>query len=127
MKDIKKTISNATDTFTEIIIYYLIVLTLSGSLFAYFEDKPWFDSMWWAAVTGLTIGYGDMFPITIGGKIVALFLMHIVPLVIIPLIVARLLTSVIEDRDQFTHEEQEQIKDDLKSIKRALGLEKNSR
>lgn len=127
MKDIKKTISNATDTFTEIIIYYLIVLTLSGSLFAYFEDKPWFDSMWWAAVTGLTIGYGDMFPITIGGKIVALFLMHIVPLVIIPLIVARLLTSVIEDRDQFTHEEQEQIKDDLKSIKKALGLEDSDR
>ncbi|MGE3466515.1 MAG: potassium channel family protein [Pyrinomonadaceae bacterium] len=122
MNNLRKAITRATDSLTEIIIYYLVVLTLSGSLFSYFEGKPWFDSMWWAAVTGLTIGYGDMFPVTIGGKLVALFLMHVVPLVIIPLVVAHLLTHVIEDRDQFTHEEQEQIKNDLKIIKNALGL-----
>lgn len=48
--------------------------------------------------------------------------MHVVPLVIIPLIVTWLLTTVIEDKNQFTHEEQEQIKGDLKDIKKALGL-----
>lgn len=122
MKDIKKKVSTATDTFREIIIYYLIVLFTSGILFSYFEDKPWFDSLWWACVTGLTIGYGDLYPITVGGKIVAILLMHIVPLVIIPLIVARLLTTVIEDKHQFTDEEQRAIINDIKAIKNALGL-----
>lgn len=119
----RKLISRATDSFVEIICYYLVVLSLSGVLFAYFEDKPLFESFWWACVTGLTIGYGDMYPVTVGGKIVAIGLMHIVPLIIIPLIVARLLTSVIEDTNQFNHDEQEEMKADLKAIKKALGLD----
>jgi hypothetical protein len=75
-------------------------------------------------VTGLTIGYGDLYPVTVGGKIVAIGLMHLVPLVIVPLIVARLLITVIEDKNQFSHDEQEEMKNDIKLIKKALGLEK---
>lgn len=115
-------IAKATDTFPEIILYYLIVLAVCGSLFSYFEDKPLFDSLWWACVTGLTIGYGDLYPVTIGGKIVAIILMHVVPLIIIPLIITRLLTNVIEDKNAFTDAEQEELKRDIKSIKKALGL-----
>ena|SRR5688572_4900149 len=77
-----------------------------------------------ACVTGLTIGYGDLYPVTVSGKIVAIGLMHLVPLVIVPLIVARLLITVIEDKNQFSHDEQEEMKNDIKLIKKALGLEK---
>jgi voltage-gated potassium channel len=122
-KQIKRLISRSADSLPEIIAYYLFILFLSGSLFAYFEDKPILESLWWSCVTGLTIGYGDMYPVTVGGKIVAIFLMHAVPLVIIPLIVAHLLTNVLENRDAFTHEEQEQIKKDLEMIKAKLGLD----
>jgi voltage-gated potassium channel len=104
----------------------LTILFASGFLFSYFEDKPIFESLWWSCVTGLTIGYGDLYPVTVGGKIVAIILMHVVPLIIIPLIVARLLTTVIEDQNKFTHEEQEEIKADIKAIKTALGLESKS-
>lgn len=122
-----KLISRATDSFAEIIVLYLAVLAVSGLLYGYFESKPLFESFWWACVTGLTIGYGDMYPITVGGKLVAIFLMHIVPLVIIPLIVARILRNVVEDRDRFTHEEQEQLKEDIETMKADLRtlLERN--
>lgn len=122
MSKIIRTLSKATDSFTEILFYYILVIAGSGFLFAYFEDKSVPDSLWWACVTGLTIGYGDLYPVTAGGKVVALALMHIVPLVIIPLIVARLLTNVIEDANQFSHEEQEELKSDIKAIKEALQL-----
>ena len=121
--NIRRTMTRATDTFAEIIFYYLFCLSVSGILFSYFEDKPLFDSFWWACVTGLTIGYGDMYPATVGGKIVAMALMHAVPLVIVPLIVTRLMTNVIEDQNQFSHDEQEEIKNDIKAIKEALQIE----
>ena len=122
MIDVKKTLAHATNTFPEVIFYYVSVLAICGTFYSFLEDKPWFDSMWWACVTGLTIGYGDMVPVTTGGKVVALALMHIVPLVIIPLIIAKLLTSVMDDKNAFTDEEQEQMKADLRAIKTALKI-----
>lgn len=112
-----------TDSFYEILGAYVVVIAISAALYSYLEDKSVFDSFWWACVTGLTIGYGDMYPVTVGGKIVALTLMHIVPLLIIPLIVARILGTVMEDANQFSHDEQEEMKNDIKAIKKALGLD----
>lgn len=115
-----KLLTRVTDSFLEITGLYALVLVVCGSLYSFLEDKPAFESFWWACVTGLTIGYGDMYPVTVGGKLVAIALMHIVPLVIIPLIVARILMNVVEDHDRFTHEEQEQLKSDIDEIKADL-------
>lgn len=126
MEILRKKIARATDTFAEILAYYITIIVTAAFLFSYFEDKPLFDSFWWACVTGMTIGYGDLYPVTVGGKIVAIFVIHLTPLVIIPLIVARLLSNVIEDQHEFSHEEQEEMKNDIKAIKEALGLGKQN-
>jgi len=52
---------------------YLIEYILSGN-----EDSAFaslFSSLWWTAVTFTTVGYGDMSPETVQGKIFTFFVM----------------------------------------------------
>lgn len=111
----------ATDTFKELMFWYLSVVALGALLFSYFEQKPFDDSLWWAFVTVLTVGYGDVYPVTTGGRIVGVVLMHCVILVVAPMIIGRLLSRVLADNNQFTNEEQEQIKKDIAEIKAMLA------
>ena len=107
----------ATDTFKELTIIYLSVILLSASLFSYFEGKGIWDSIWWAFVTGLSIGYGDIYPVTDMGKVVGILLGHVVLLFIIPLIVTRLVERMIDNKHQFTDEEQNKLFKDVVKIK----------
>lgn len=113
----RKLFSKSTDTFKELFVIYLSIIAVSALLFSVFEHKRVADGFWWASVTAMTVGYGDMYPVTIPGKVVAVLLMHIVPLIIVPTIVVRLLDKMIENRDRFSHEEQEQLKKDIQFIK----------
>jgi voltage-gated potassium channel len=60
----------------------LIVLTVSSILALQLESKSpdanirtGGDALWWAMVTITTVGYGDRFPVTLGGRITGTFVM----------------------------------------------------
>jgi voltage-gated potassium channel len=55
------------------------------------------DAFWWAIVTITTVGYGDVYPITIEGKIIAGFLM-IVGIAILGILISTLGAALIESR-----------------------------
>jgi voltage-gated potassium channel len=116
-----RTLHQYTDTFRELAVIYAGIILLGAAIFAHAEDKTYLDSIWWAFVTAMTVGYGDMFPVTLVGRIDGVILMHMVPLFIAPIIVTRLITRIIDDRHQFSHDEQEQLKADLREIKAMLA------
>ncbi len=110
---------NATDTLTEVIVLFVAVVLLAGSLFALFEGKDFFTGVWWAIVTGFTVGYGDIAPVSAGGRVVGAALMTFSTWVILPLIIVLFIKKHSPDRNEFTHEEQQQILSALTYLKGA--------
>lgn len=116
----KNILIRATDTFKELFLIYVFVIIFASTFYGFFEHKSILDSIWWAIVTAMTVGYGDTYPVTVGGRVVAVVLMHIVPLFVIPLITARLSSKLIVDNNAFTSQEQNEIKRGIKEIKKLL-------
>lgn len=108
-----------TDTFKELWIYTTLALILGATGYATFEHKGFWDGLWWAIVTGGTVGYGDQYPTTLGGRIVGALLIGFMVLFLVPLITARMVGAA--DFHGWTHEEQEQIKADLATIRADLA------
>lgn len=107
-------------------IFSLIFLFAESGIYALFEKKDFLDSLWWALITATTVGYGDSYPSTTGGRFVAVTLVLGMILFLIPMITASIASKLIVNRDAFTHEEQEEMKQLLSEIRRhQIENEKN--
>lgn len=105
-----------------ILAIYLASLFIAAALFAVFESKPFADGIWWAIVTALTIGYGDLSPATVPGRITGIFFGHFWIFGIIAMIVANIIVNLLEDKNAFTHEEQEWQEAILTRIAQKVGV-----
>ena len=83
----------------------LVLIYFAAIGIYYFENEAQpehfssiFDSLWWSIVTLTTVGYGDVYPITVGGRIFTFFILLIgLGIVAIPTgIISSSLTKIVE-------------------------------
>lgn len=99
-----------------IIVAYVLTLLLCAGCMVALEGLSPVDALWYCGVTSLTIGYGDIAAKTEAGRLIVMLFAHFWVFVIGPVVVANIITGVIQDRDEWTHEEQEEIKNLLRQI-----------
>ena len=85
-----------------IILIAVLLLLSCASGFYYFESTPengmtFGDALWWAVVTSTTVGYGDYFPLTTGGRVVS-FLLMLSGIGLMGFIISEVITVMIEGR-----------------------------
>jgi voltage-gated potassium channel len=99
-----------------LVLVFVFIMTTASALYAVFEDASFLDSLYWSVVTATTLGYGDFSPHSESGKVLTSVLIVATVFLFIPTITANLASKLIVNRDAFTHEEQEEIKETLQAI-----------
>ena len=104
-----------------LILSYSLLITMCSVIYHFVEDVSYGDALWWAVVTASTVGYGDISPKTGVGRVMAGLLISLMVLIVVPLITAQFASKLIVDHDAFQHDEQEELKNNLREVRQLLA------
>ena len=105
-----------------ILAIYAVSLLIAAQLFHMIEGRSFVDGLWWACVTALTIGYGDLSPATMSGRLMAQIFSHFWVFGIAPMIIGNIISNILQDKQKFTHEEQEWQEKALRALAEKQGI-----
>ncbi len=117
----KKTLIYVANRIWLILAIYAASLLLGAATFAYLEGKSFADGFWWAVVTALTVGYGDLTPATHAGRIAGVIFGHFWIFAVIPMIIANIILHLVEDKNLFTDEEQKELMQRVQHLEALLS------
>lgn len=74
------------------------LIVMSTFIMRFIEPETFptlFEALWWVMTTVTTVGYGDYYPVTVGGRIYAMFL-YIIGIGLIGVVIGKLVDGVAE-------------------------------
>ena len=103
------------------LFFLTITILFFGALWFYFFEKTphIVDAFWWSFVTITTVGYGDSFPVTVEGRLVATVLMT-VGVCLIGALAAYLASWFIEPEENKQDQALAEIRRELSEIRSLL-------
>lgn len=104
-----------------LVVAILAVWGACSAAYALLEDKGFVESLWWGVVTGSTVGYGDQYPATTAGRVVAVVLI-VSALVLVPIAIGHVIAGFVVDRNAFTHDEQVALADTVGGLHERVEL-----
>lgn len=109
MNQFSRAIKSAKEQIFLFIFITLILIYFAAVGIYYFENEAQpehfssiFDSLWWAIITLTTVGYGDVYPVTVGGKVFTFIILMIgLGIVAIPTgIISSALTNSVDKSEK---------------------------
>ena len=93
-----------------LILAYLLLLLVSSLAVSMVEPpgtplKNFWNSLWWSIVTSTTVGYGDIYPISVSGKILAVILPMFIGIGLGAGFITYLASILIDRRDKLMYGE----------------------
>lgn len=114
-----------------------LATVLAAVVVYYFESRAgnqafdsFADALWWSVVTLTTVGYGDLSPATLPGRLGAVFLMF-VGVAFLGTVAATLASFLVDEEERSTEDELRaemgELREEMRELREALAEAKESR